>query len=1704
MSLELAGAAPASRWAETIALYRAEAQRSPSPRRALRHWMEIGRIYEEHLGDPQAALDAFAQAREADVQHVAPLRCLRRLATAENDWPRLKSLINDEIALTRDERTRAGLYLQLGTLLGERLESPAEARRALREAAALAPDDPEILIRLELVIPESDAQARVEVLGRRLRLTEDPSARVSILLEMARLAESVLDSDLDALALHRETLRLRPDTPDAIDGVVRIHLRRGRVEALVSELVALTSRPMNDELRGRVIYLCAVLSIAQLHDVERAPHLLNQAAMLLTGDKTVLRELIADYESLGLWGAANALLEVLAGATTPEDAAAAFYRAGINAESGLGNTQLALDCHHKALRLCPGFLPSLASVRRIAWKNLDIEVYVQSTVDAAHRCRDQSIRAELLTHAGEVVEATSGLADAGVPLFCEAIEAHLATADLLPDVRALQSLRSIWQGRENAANLASMLERWLGHDLTADARRAALSALALLHETQLDDVRAAIRNWQALLDVRPDDLRALRSLQRLHQIQGDAHGLVAATEREWSLLEDVPRRLALLLRNAETFDELGEPRRAEDCWRRALVLEPRFLPALMGLGRLLYQHGRWHDLAALYQHELAHLDSEDLERVAILSRLAEVHEFRLEQLDDAASCYEEVLALRPHAPDALAGLERLYGLRDRHADLARVLRARADTSEDLRERALLLFRLGEIAHDHFGDDEGALDDYDTALEMQPALVPAVWALERVAIARGDRERLVVLYRTLLSRSDPGVRRSILIHKLAALLSPTEARAAFQLLAEDDPDDTTALWALYRDAAERDDRGESAERLARLAQLAGDRRDAMVLWREAAENADEAGLPIDQRVALWERLVALEPANARGWEGLHTLLSTAGDGDDWAHFLLRIARMTDDDRATSITRWTAGMIFDRLGGQDPKVLYREAAQHSPEDPVPVWLLLDAADRAGRSVEAADLRAELARRRLSDVAAAEELTLAGKALLEMTGQKEQALLCLLEAVRRDPRADEGAALAVGELTAQSRFTEVDELLQRRLKRLIVPAEALLVARQLMDLQLNVLGHRAAARVTLDHILMLDPSRYDERWLFVEMLTDAQAFETACEQLTLLLPLTENDDQRAQVYTRLGELRARHSGDFEGAVEALRAAVGLLDPGGRALEELAAVYLAKGDPGASLQAYERLERIVLEPERVTSAKAGQVRALTAAGRLTEARDRLDAHLNADGRHREFVVLRERLDQIDPRPATEDPLRTQASAAPLQLGRLQLREHFDEATLANTVNLPAPTDATDVEFRALVVPDLESPDRLEFAPQPRDMKTPDVLTLLPSPMPRRVDEGRLATSPGHPGAQAQARPPAVPPAGALGGSSSAQRARARLEADPLDVNAWRDLVVSAELAGQEPARAWFADACQWVEGGARSGAPFAARGALPYVARGALPEALRRPLLPPTLPSAVLQLLREVGPALTPPFCADAGRHGVTAADLIGDDDPLSSMARQIADTLDLGGFMVLRNPNRPYTVTVEAGDPSAVVLGSAVLDGSPDASKSFLLARCLVPLAEGTLLARKLTDREFGAFMGALLGVLGAELPVRPRDRSIYDRMRAQIELALPEARRTPALIDLARIAAVSLQSLPPASLRAALETYSARLAMALSDGSGGALEMLRRLDFDDRPRDALSRSDLVMLVTDSDVVRDLLTFATSPACVAIRVWLAGEGHPLSPAA
>ena len=105
--------------------------------------LELGRIYEEKLAEPDKAIEAFEKARIAEPPPgTQALTSLLRLYGAANDVERQLGVLEALTEVEKDDALRASRFFQIGQLCENNLEppSPDKAARAYEEALALKPD----------------------------------------------------------------------------------------------------------------------------------------------------------------------------------------------------------------------------------------------------------------------------------------------------------------------------------------------------------------------------------------------------------------------------------------------------------------------------------------------------------------------------------------------------------------------------------------------------------------------------------------------------------------------------------------------------------------------------------------------------------------------------------------------------------------------------------------------------------------------------------------------------------------------------------------------------------------------------------------------------------------------------------------------------------------------------------------------------------------------------------------------------------------------------------------------------------------------------------------------------------------------------------------------------------------------------------------------------------------------------------------------------------------------------------------------------------------------------------------------------------------------------------------------------------------------------------------------------------------------------
>ena len=110
--------------------------------RAELYW-RLGRLEAEEGGD-EAAEPLFRKGLAEDPHHPPSLKALEAIARQRGDWLLLVEVLIAEEG-TVDPAAQRAYYLELATLLTDRLRDTRRAQPYLEKAVALAPEDPAVL-----------------------------------------------------------------------------------------------------------------------------------------------------------------------------------------------------------------------------------------------------------------------------------------------------------------------------------------------------------------------------------------------------------------------------------------------------------------------------------------------------------------------------------------------------------------------------------------------------------------------------------------------------------------------------------------------------------------------------------------------------------------------------------------------------------------------------------------------------------------------------------------------------------------------------------------------------------------------------------------------------------------------------------------------------------------------------------------------------------------------------------------------------------------------------------------------------------------------------------------------------------------------------------------------------------------------------------------------------------------------------------------------------------------------------------------------------------------------------------------------------------------------------------------------------------------------------------------------------------------------
>jgi tetratricopeptide (TPR) repeat protein len=1119
-------------WRKLVGVHEVQVRRSEDPGRRVDLLHQIAQLYEDSAGDLASAFATLARALHEDPAHDETQRQLDRLARATGRFADLAHVFEELAGGIDDPTLASSLTMTAARVYENDLGHVDRAIALYRRVLEVDPLSLPAAEALERLFRASERYQELSLtLQRKSEILEEPNDKKAALFQAAAIEEDVLNRPEAAIAVYSRVLEIDSDDLHAIDALIRRYLDLSRWHDLLAVYAKKADLVADIEEKKSIYYQVGAVYERELGDVARAIDTYTKILELDPDDLQALSRLDVLYEQAQNW---QELLSVLTRESEmtadPSEAISFQYRIAELYEKRLEDVARAIELYRELLQRQPDHEPTLAALEGIKGGSRDplgaasvLEAIYEAASDWAKLIRVHEVQVEHATDPFHKVELLHRIGR----LHEDALGDHVAAFETY--ARALAFDDGNEQTLGNLERLAFVVNRWPDvarlYDVQLDElARAGHSERfvelglrnAQVFEVQLEDVDGAIARYRRVLEVDPENLSAIRSLDRQY----------AQTER-WAELAAILRREAEVAPSPAEVPELrhrlgeilqtrlGDLDGALAAYREVISAAPEHqatLDALEGLfaqgvrqadvGDILeplYRStGEWEKLTRVYEAQLAQTQGRE-ERLAAYYRIAELVEDKLLDAPKTLDIY--IRALKEFPLDEKAGEEapRLAAAID--GGWETLANAYADVlgihPEPEVQRAIGI-RLARTFEDELGDIGKAEETYKYVLGVDPTDVETLTNLDRIYVSLESWKELAeVLEMRVRATSD----ELELVDLYARLGELYEGRLN---------DVQSAIRAYRRIFDGLDKRHEGAiAALARIYEQQGAWQDLDAVYQGELRNAsgDSAEADIRAKIARLAAEKLHQPERAietwrtvldlRGEDGeaLHALADLYEASGQWAKLVDVLEREFDiapsDAARVEILTRRARTLSGKLGRDDSALDdWNRALDIDYANLGALRAIADIRRRQGDPNELVTALHQLVDRGAA-LLEADELKATFRELGKTYGERLQQPYDAADAWRRllDVGPDFEAMNALEAIyRAEERWTDVIEVKMRRADSLLgEPREQIEELRSVAALWREQAGDADGARTPYEKILAIDP-KHDEAFFELEKLHSA----------------------------------------------------------------------------------------------------------------------------------------------------------------------------------------------------------------------------------------------------------------------------------------------------------------------------------------------------------------------------------------------------------------------------------------------------------------------------------------------------------------------------------------------------------------------------------------------------------------------------------------
>jgi golgin subfamily B member 1 len=684
-------------------------------------YARIADICEQQLGDPVRALDATGGWLAEDPQSEEALSRLERLAETVQRWGEVAARLSGIVESTQDREVRLPLALRLGQIWLARLGDDVRAEETLRAVLELDSEHEEALRSLEGIYRDrADVSRLVEVLARRAALLYDAIAKRALLAEVAQLCEQSGDL-VRAETIWKEVIELDESDRGALDRLAALYEGQQRWPDLVDVLAATArfARDVQDEISLRT--QIATLQTGPLENLDAAVIGWQAIIDLDPTDLRALSELekvhVAREDWLAVQETVTRRLDLI---DDDGERVAVLRRLAELSETKRNSVDEAIGYLMQIFDIDPTDEVGFGQLERLlgsAERWHDLVELLQRAADGMAKSGNTAGEIGYLARAADVWEGPLENPDAAG----EILEVILGKdANYVP---AFNRLARLYEAQSEWDKCAEILQRALALRPTGRDAADIHHRLGEVARRKNDDDTAALEHFYEALRHDGNHPGAVAAVEEIARACEDWQLVADMLSRREQSMTDEDGRLAVVIELADIYArKLGEPAAVIPMLERAYASAGDDARVAGLLADLYFAAGRYPEAQVIYERlaDAAKAKRRMKEVATYRQRIGAIAEMT-GQMDTALAAYEDAFRVNPTDVLTMAGLGRIYMLKQDWEKARRVYRSMVLQNMDPElgiSKADVYLALGDI-HVQLGEAMKAKGMYQRGLEIEP-------------------------------------------------------------------------------------------------------------------------------------------------------------------------------------------------------------------------------------------------------------------------------------------------------------------------------------------------------------------------------------------------------------------------------------------------------------------------------------------------------------------------------------------------------------------------------------------------------------------------------------------------------------------------------------------------------------------------------------------------------------------------------------------------------------------------------------------------------------------------------------------------------------------------------------------------------------------------------------------------------------------------